>query len=70
MRVIRRGLQGSGQPGLVDAAVSFAASVIGSHPAASDVLFAAVHLGPGAGLLWPRVSRIALPAESLHVWMG
>jgi hypothetical protein len=55
---------GSGQPGFVHAAVSFAASVIGSHPVPADVLVAVVQLGLGAGLLWPRTSRIALPASA------
>jgi hypothetical protein len=66
------GPAGSGQPGFVHAAVSLAASVIGSHPVAFNLIFALVQLGLGAGLLWRRSSRATLAASiawAAGVWI-
>jgi len=62
---------GQGQPVLVSGPVTEAARIILLHPAAMDVGFGLVQLALGAGILWPRTARWALPASAawaLSVW--
>ena len=49
-----------GQPEWVAWPVHQAASVIGSHPVALDVLFALIQLALGIGFLWRRTARVAV----------
>ncbi len=60
-----------GQPPLVAAPMHWATQLIGSHPVPANVLFAAVQLLLGAGLLWGRRVPAVLAASigwSLGVW--
>lgn len=62
---------GQGQPGAVSGPVEFAAATIGAHPFALNVLFAAVQVLLGLGLLVRRTARVALIASiawALGVW--
>jgi hypothetical protein len=61
----------AGQPELVAAPILWAVRLIGAHPVAWDVPFAAVQLLLGVGLLVPRTARRALAASipwALGVW--
>ncbi len=63
---------GAGQPGFVRALVSTGGSVVGSHPVAFNVIFAAIQLALGIGLLWRRTSRVTLVASiawAAGVWV-
>ncbi|MGH9082684.1 MAG: hypothetical protein ACRDWN_05000 [Acidimicrobiales bacterium] len=61
----------AGQPYFVSATVHWSASLILGHPVAWDVLFAAVQLAIGAGLLFRRTARPAVAvslAWAAGVW--
>jgi hypothetical protein len=61
----------NGQPAFVADGVRFAASMIGHHPAATDLLFAGVQLALGAGLLTRKYSKLAIVASlgwALGIW--
>jgi hypothetical protein len=62
---------GQGQPGFVAAPLHLASTVIAAHPVAWNALFAGIQLLIGAGLLVPRMARLALAvsiAWALGVW--
>jgi hypothetical protein len=62
---------GQGQPGFVSGPVHWASTVIAAHPVAWNIPFAAIQLLLGAGLLVPRIARVALAASilwALGVW--
>jgi hypothetical protein len=62
---------GQGQPSVVSAPVHFAATLIAAHPFAWNLLFAAIQVLIGVGLLLPRTARLALIASiawALGVW--
>jgi hypothetical protein len=54
---------GQGQPGVVSGPVHFASTVIGAHPIAVNLLFVAIQLLLGVGLLVRRTARITLVAS-------
>jgi hypothetical protein len=62
---------GQGQPGFVSGPVHLGSVVIGANPVLWNVLFAAIQLLLGIGLLVPRTARFALAASigwALGVW--
>jgi hypothetical protein len=62
---------GHGQPGFVSGPVHLGSVVIGANPVLWNVLFAAIQLLLGIGLLVPRTARFALAASigwALGVW--
>ena len=62
---------GQGQPGFVSVPVHWVSIVIGTHPVAWNVPFAALQLLLGMGLLARRTARLALAASiawALAVW--
>jgi hypothetical protein len=61
----------AGQPAFVGGAVRWSASLIATHPALYDALFAAVQLALGLALLVERTARVAIVASviwALGVW--
>jgi hypothetical protein len=62
---------GQAQPGFVAAPIDFAATAVGAHPVAWNLLFAGTQLLLGVGLLVPRTARSALAASiawAVGVW--
>jgi copper(I)-binding protein len=62
---------GSGQPGWVSSGVTWAAHLVGAHPAPWNTLFAVVQLALGVGLLLRPFARLALAASvgwAVAVW--
>jgi hypothetical protein len=62
---------GVGQPGFVSAPVHWVSTVIGAHPVAWNIPFAAIQLLLGVALLVPRTARVALAVSivwALGVW--
>jgi hypothetical protein len=61
----------AGQPRAIAAAIRWSANAIAAHPVAWDLLFAAIQLLIGLGLLVPRTARVAIVASlpwALGVW--
>jgi len=61
----------AGQPGVVAHPITWAANLVGAHPAAWNVVFALVQLAIGAGLLFRRTVKPAILVSvvwSLMVW--
>jgi hypothetical protein len=62
---------GQGQPGFVSAPIHWVATVIAAHPVAWNLLFVAIQLLLGVGLLLLRTARLALAASiawALGLW--
>jgi hypothetical protein len=62
---------GQGQPGVVAGPVHLGSVIVAANPVASNLLFAAIQLLIGVGLLVPRTARFALAASigwALGVW--
>ena len=62
---------GQGQPGFVSGLVDFAAAIIAAHPFAVTLVFVAIQLLLGVGLLVRRTARVSLIASigwALGVW--
>jgi hypothetical protein len=62
---------GQGQPGFVSGPVHLGSTIIAAHPVASNLLFAAIQLLIGVGLLVGRTARFALAASivwALGIW--
>jgi hypothetical protein len=62
---------GQGQPGFVSGPVNFASAIIAAHPFAVNLVFVAIQLLLGIGLLVRRTARVSLVASigwALGVW--
>jgi hypothetical protein len=62
---------GQGQPGFVSGPVNFASAIIAAHPFAVNLVFVAIQLLLGIGLLVRRTARVSLIASigwTLGVW--